>query len=125
MAQKILVVDDEKDLRDALRTGLEASGFEVIEAENGELGFIAAENEKPDLILLDVMMPTLNGHHVLQRLRQTAWGKNLPVLLLTNADDPKNVAEGISLKSDDYVIKSQTSLKEIVVTIKQQLAGYK
>lgn len=121
---KILVVDDEKDLRDALRTTLESAGYSVSEAADGEEGFKLAELEKPDLILLDIMMPKMNGHQVLNQLRQTPWGLHIHVLILTNADDPLNIAQGVGLHSDDYIIKSQTSLKDILTKVKQHLAGY-
>jgi DNA-binding response OmpR family regulator len=122
--KKILVVDDEQDLRDALRTSLEGAGFEVIEAVDGEEGLKKAEEAHPDLILLDITMPKMNGHQVLNRLRQTPWGLHIHVLILTNADDPLNIAKGVGLHSDDYIIKAQTSLEEIIVKVKQHLAGY-
>lgn len=121
---KILVVDDEKDLRDALRTMLESAGYSVVEASDGEEGLKVAEEEKPDLILLDIMMPKMNGHQVLNRLRQTRWGLHIHVLILTNADDPLNISQGVGLQSDDYIIKSQISLKDILGKVKQHLAGY-
>ncbi len=123
--KKVLVVDDEKDLRDALHTMLEASGFVVFEAGDGEAGLTIAEAERPDIILLDIMMPIMDGHQVLNRLRQTPWGLRIPVLLLTNADDPHNIARGVELRSDDYLIKSQTSLATIIKKVKQHLYGYK
>jgi len=122
--KKILVVDDEKDVRDALRTVLEASHFKVIEASNGDEGLMLTETERPDLILLDIIMPHMNGHHVLRELRAHPWGMHMHVLLLTNADDPANISQGVGLRSDEYIIKAQTSLEEIVKKVKQHLAGY-
>jgi DNA-binding response OmpR family regulator len=124
MQAKILVIDDEQDLRDALRISLEAAGYAVIDATNGAEGLEKALRNKPSLILLDIMMPHMNGHQVLRELRKDDWGKNVPVLLLTNADDASNITHGVSFRSDDYIIKSQTSLKEIVTRVKQYLAGY-
>jgi CheY-like chemotaxis protein len=124
MAHTILVVDDEKDLRDALRIKLESTGFTVIEAVDGEDGLAKAELHKPDLILLDITMPKMNGHQVLNQIRQTPWGLRIHVLILTNADDPHNIAQGVVLHTDDYIIKSQTSLEDIVKKVKQHLAGY-
>jgi two-component system alkaline phosphatase synthesis response regulator PhoP len=124
MAHKILVIDDEKDLRDALRIKLETSGYTVIDAINGEDGLVKAESERPDLILLDIMMPKMDGHRVLNRIRQLPWGLHVHVLLLTNADDPLNITKGVELHSNDYIIKSQTSLEDIVKKVKQHLAGY-
>ncbi len=123
-AKKILIVDDEQDLRDALRTKLESAGYEVIEAIDGEDGYAKAELHKPHLILLDITMPKMNGHQVLNLLRQTPWGLHIHVLILTNADDPHNITQGVVLHSDDYIIKSQTSLEDILKRVKQHLAGY-
>lgn len=121
---KILVIDDELDLREALRTSLEAAGCAVVCAVDGKEGLELALLHKPDLILLDITMPKMNGHQVLSQLRSDAWGKDVPVLLLTNADDPENIFTGVGLKGTDYIIKSQTSLENITKKVKQYLAGY-
>jgi DNA-binding response OmpR family regulator len=121
---KILVVDDEKDLREALHTALKSAGFNVVVAENGKDGLEVAEQYSPDLILLDIDMPVMNGHQMLAQVRRASWGKKIPVLLLTNADDMTNISKGIELNSNDYIIKSQTSLQEIVTVVKQHLVGY-
>lgn len=122
--KKILVVDDDTDLRETLKISMENSGFDVLEAIDGESGLALALNSKPDLILLDITMPKMNGLQMLHALRKDAWGKDVPVLLLTNADDPTHIVRGVELKSNDYLIKSQTSLETIVKTIRQQLTGY-
>jgi DNA-binding response OmpR family regulator len=121
---KILVVDDEEDLREALRTSLTAAGCEVVVAKDGAEGLSQALSYKPDLILLDINMPNMNGHQVLRELRRDAWGKKVSVILLTNADDATNIAQGVGLEGDDYIIKSQTSLESITKKVKQYLAGY-
>jgi DNA-binding response OmpR family regulator len=122
--QTILIVDDEKDLRDALGTALRQAGFTVLEALDGPQGLQLAELEKPDLILLDIMMPNMSGHQVLRELRMKPWGMRMKVILLTNSDDPANISQGAELKSNDYIIKSQTSLEDIIKKVKQHLAGY-
>ncbi len=122
--RKILIVDDETDLRETLKISMENSGFAVLEASDGESGLAMALTNKPDLILLDITMPHMNGLQMLHALRKDTWGKDVPVLLLTNADDPTHIVKGIELKSSDYLIKSQTSLETIVKTIRQHLVGY-
>lgn len=122
--QKILVVDDEMELRDALKAALDEAGYDVIVAEDGNAGIHKALIFKPDLILLDILMPNKNGHETLHELRRDPWGKTVPVLLLTNLDDATNITTSIGLKGDDYIIKSQTDLKNIVKKVKQYLAGY-
>ncbi len=121
---KILIVDDEKDLREALRESLTSAGFEVYTAVDGKDGLEQAFALKPDLILLDISMPLVNGHQVVNELRRDTWGKNVHVLMLTNADDPANIVQGMKLKSDDYIIKSQISLGDITKKVKQYLVGY-
>jgi len=122
--KKILIVDDEADLREALRDALTAGGFTTRDAPNGEEALEIAFLEKPDLILLDIMMPGMNGHQVLHELRKDSWGKTVPVLFLTNADDPANMVQGFGLKGNDYLIKSNISLEEITKRVKQYIAGY-
>lgn len=122
--KKILIVDDEQDLREALHTVLHAAGFAVIEAGDGETGLALAFAEKPDLILLDIGMPKMNGHQVLAKLRKDPWGDKVPVLLLTNYDDVRNITEGIERKGDAYIMKANESLESIVKRVKQYLAGY-
>lgn len=122
--QKILIIDDNQSLRDALRDGLTSVGFEVIEATDGDEGLAAAYTNKPDLILLDIMMPKMNGYQVLKLLRADAWGKDVKVLLLTSLDDISNIAQGVELKSNEYIIKSNESLQSILKKVKQHLVGY-
>lgn len=122
--QKILVIDDEADLRAALRAALTAAGFAVTEAVNGEDGLLKARTENPDLILLDLTMPHMNGHQVLRELRNDPLPNDPHILLFTNSEDATNITRGVKLEGDDYIMKSQTSLDDIVRLIKQHLAGY-
>lgn len=122
--KKILLVDDDNDLRTVLSDALETVHFTVLQAKDGEVGLALALAEKPDLILLDIMMPKLNGHQTLKALRKDTWGKTAKVILLTSLDDAANVSEAVELKSNDYIMKSNTSLEDIIKKIKQHLAGY-
>jgi two-component system alkaline phosphatase synthesis response regulator PhoP len=121
---KILVVDDERDLREALKTSLEEAGYEVLTANDGGEGLRAALANKPDLIVLDIQMPHMNGHQMLHELRKDVWGMKVPVLMLTNADDATNITQGVEQRSNDYIIKTQISLAEVAKKVKQYLAGY-
>ncbi len=124
MAKKILVVDDDTDLREALDSALTDAGFETLTANDGAEGLRIALENKPDLILLDIMMPTKTGHEMLGALRRDPWGKTAPVIFLTNFDDATNIAQGFEQKGNEYIIKSSTSLDSIVKKVKQYLAGY-
>jgi two-component system, OmpR family, response regulator len=99
---RLLIVEDEPDLRSALAKGLREEGYAVDVAEDGEEGLFKAEAWEYDLILLDVMLPRLDGWQVLERLRRS---KKTPVLMLTARDAVKDRVRGLDLGSDDYVLK--------------------
>lgn len=100
--KRILVVDDEKDLVTELTIRLEASGWEVLVAFDGQEGLEKAKKEKPDLLLLDVVMPKLNGYEVCLELKKDPQTKLIPILLLTAKDDEDwNKKSG----ADDHVLK--------------------
>ena len=122
--EKILIVDDEVDLREALSSALTAAGFVTLTAVDGEEGLTKALAHKPNLILLDIDMPKMNGHKVLSELRRDVWGKTVPVILLTNSDDPANMVQGFGLKSSDYLIKSNISLEDLTKKVRLSLAGF-
>ncbi len=122
--QKVLVVDDENDLREALASAISSAGYQCFEAHDGEEGLSVALREKPDLILLDIMMPKVDGHEMLKRLRQDDWGKRVKVIQLTAREDAGSITKSIVEGSDDYIMKSGHSLEEIVKKVKQHLVGY-
>lgn len=119
---KILIVEDDKDLAEALEAKLKKADFEVSIAYNGEDGGKKAFAEKPDGILLDLLLPgKKDGIELLKELRDDDWGKIVPVLILTNMDDMKHLSKAIEHESSDYIIKSDTTLDEIVARLKERL----
>jgi DNA-binding response OmpR family regulator len=123
---KILLVDDDALLVRMYQTKLKADGFEVETAADGSEGFNKAKLFKPDLILLDVMMPKLNGFEMLGILKQNLETKRIPVILLTNVGGSEaEIEKGLSLGAVAYIIKADYVPKEIVQKIKEILAGYK
>lgn len=112
MATKVLVVDDDPDIREVLEDLLEGEGFEVITAENGEKGLEAIKAENPDLMILDLLMPVMDGFAVCKYLkdpRMSKW-KDMPVLILTSVREEVSqrryeLETGLSLDVDDYVEK--------------------
>src|SRR5579872_4981132 len=84
MPTKIAIIEDDQAISQMYRFKFEAEGFQVETAENGKLGLELAENLKPDIILLDLMMPEMNGDEMLEKLRDTTWGKTIKVVILTN-----------------------------------------
>jgi len=112
---KILIVDDEPNIRDLLTTSLRFAGFAVRAVPNGAAAISAVIEEEPDLIILDVMLPDINGFGVTKRLR--ASGYTSPILFLTAKDDTEDKITGLTVGGDDYVTKP-FSLDEIVARIK-------
>jgi two-component system, OmpR family, response regulator len=115
---KLLVVDDEPNIRELLSTSLRFAGFEVVAAANGREALAAADQHAPDLAVLDVMLPDMDGFTVTRRLR--AAGKHFPVLFLTAKDDTEDKVTGLTVGGDDYVTKP-FSLDEVVARIRAVL----
>ena len=112
---RILIVDDEPNIRDLLTTSLRFAGFAVRAVGNGAQAISAVLEEEPDLIILDVMLPDMNGFGVTKRLR--ASGYTAPILFLTAKDDTEDKITGLTVGGDDYVTKP-FSLDEIVARLK-------
>lgn len=123
MAKKtILVVEDEEALRKAMVFKLSAEGFQVVEAGNGEEGLAKAEQERPDIILLDILMPKMHGMEMLSRLRFSGeWGKNVPVIVLSNLNDAAKVAEATEGGVYDYLIKSDWKIEDLVKKVTDKI----
>lgn len=115
---RLLVVDDEPNIRELLSTSLRFAGFDVVAAGNGREALTAAEEHNPDLAVLDVMLPDMDGFTVTRRLR--AAGRHFPVLFLTARDDTKDKVTGLTVGGDDYVTKP-FSLDEVVARIRAVL----
>lgn len=120
--KRILVVEDSAPIRTALGQKLESGGFEVLVAENGEEGLKTALSEKPDLILLDLMMPKMDGLSVLDELRKDEWGKKANVLVLTNLDKAEHVEESRKRGVTDFLVKTDWSLEDVLKRVKSELS---
>lgn len=113
--KKILVVEDEQALRQTLSDELTDSGFVVITAANGQEGLASAQREKPDLIILDLLMPQMSGQEMMKALNNEAWSHQTPVLVLTNVGiEDKQVQEVIANRPVWYLEKSDVKLAEVV-----------
>ncbi|MFA6552968.1 MAG: response regulator [Patescibacteria group bacterium] len=119
--QKILVIEDENSLRRALVEKLNHSGYTPIEAKDGQAGLALALKEYPDLILLDIVMPVMDGLTMLDKLRKNSWGRDVPVILLTNLNESKDIAEAIKNGAYDYLVKSDWKLEDVITVIRQHL----
>jgi len=103
--KKILVIDDEPEMVEMLKMRLEASGYIVISASNGRQGLEIAQKEKPDLILLDIMMPEIDGFGVLSRLKNNAETGLIPVIMLTAKAETSSIIQAQKLFANDYIVK--------------------
>ncbi|MCC5941267.1 MAG: response regulator transcription factor [Balneolaceae bacterium] len=111
--QTILVVDDEQDLLDLIEYNLRKEGFDVLRAENGLDGIAMAREYKPNLVLLDIMMPQMDGIEVCDRMRDDSELKNIPIIFLTARSDEKTEVEGLNKGADDFITKPISTTKLI------------
>ena len=118
--KKIIVVEDDKDLISLIKFNLKSEGFNVLLSPNGEDGLFTAKEEKPDLILLDWMLPILSGIEVLQRLKNNKDTKSIPVIFITAKGEENDKIRGLNSGADDYIVKP-FSTKELIARIKANL----
>ncbi|MFA7658984.1 MAG: response regulator transcription factor [Candidatus Gastranaerophilaceae bacterium] len=102
---KILVIDDEKSINELIKINLELAGYNVIQALDGTKGFALAKQELPNAVILDVMMPEVDGYTVAQRIRQNPSTKNVPILMLTALSQLSDKVKGFDIGVDDYLVK--------------------
>ena len=117
MAKKVLIVDDEKNIVDIIAFNLKREGYEVIKAFNGEEGVEKTFSEEPDLILLDIMMPKLDGYEACKKIREK---KNTPIIMLTARAEEVDKVLGLELGADDYVTKP-FGVRELMARVKANL----
>ncbi len=117
----ILIVEDEKLLAEAIKRKLEKNGFTVIIATEGGEGMQKALGEHPDLILLDIVLPLMDGLTLLERLREDNWGKNVPVIILSNLSDASTIKESKERGVYDYLVKTDWKLDQVVDKVKKTL----
>ena len=120
-SRKILIVEDDSALLKALSTKFVKEGYQILEARDGEEGLNFALHEQPDLILLDLLMPKVDGLTMLKTLRENPWGKLVPVIVLTNSVEAAKLKESMELKANNYFIKTKISLDEVVAKVKQKI----
>ena len=119
--KRILVVEDEISMLNVIKDKLVTEGFTVSVAHDGVDGLKTALKEHPDLILLDVLMPRMDGITVLKKLREDAWGASARVIVLSNLSSDQAVADSIKNGVYDYLIKTDWHLNDLVKVIKQKL----
>lgn len=121
MAKKILVIEDDKFLRELIARKLLDDGFVIIEATDGEEGIKKVKEEKPDLILLDLILPSIDGFEVLSQIKKDENLKSIPVIILSNLGQREEVEKGLKMGAVDYLIKAHFTLGEIIEKMKNIL----
>lgn len=115
--KKVLVIDDDANLRNVMVDALTANGFEPQSATNGEEGLQKALELHPDVIMLDIMMPKMDGWQVVEKLRVDEWGKKAKIIMLTSQGQMDNIAHAVGKNVFTYIIKSELNIDNIAETI--------
>lgn len=119
--KKILIVEDEIAVLKLLADYLTKEGFLVIEAKDGKEGLEKALQEVPDLILLDILMPVMDGMEMLEKLRNHSVGRNIPVVILSNLGETSKILESQELGVVNYLIKTNFKLEDVIKMVKERL----
>ncbi|HWB38882.1 MAG TPA: response regulator [Candidatus Saccharimonadales bacterium] len=122
-ATKIAIVEDDQAISQMYRFKFEGEGFDVQTAENGKVGLELAESMKPDIILLDLMMPEMTGDQMLEKLRATAWGKDIKVIILTNMGEQEIPPKVKELGVQGVILKADMTPRQVAEMVKKQLAA--
>lgn len=121
MPKTILFIEDEAALQKTLGESLKHEGYEIISALDGESGFNLAKLQKPDLILLDLILPKVHGFEVLRKLKDTSETKEIPVIILTNLESMNDINKALELGATTYLVKASYSLEEVLEKVKKVL----
>ena len=119
--KKIAIIEDDQAISQMYRMKFENEGYEVETAENGEVGLELIKKMKPDIILLDVMMPIMNGDEMLEKLRNEPWGKDTKVIILTNIGEQELPKSLSSLDVLDIIMKAELTPRQVAETVKKEL----
>lgn len=120
--KKILFIEDEESLQKTVTDTLAKEDFEIVSALDGENGFRLAKEEHPDLILLDLRLPEMGGIEVLEKLKKDEDTKDIPVIILTNVEEMREIQRAIDLGATTYLVKINYKLEEVVEKVKKALA---
>ena len=118
---KIVIVEDDKFLRELITQKVQKEGYQVVEATNGEEGVAKTKAEKPDLVLLDLILPGIDGFEVLRQIKEDSEISGIPVVILSNLGQKDDVERGIQLGAADYLVKAHFTPGEILAKIKAVL----
>ena len=114
MAKKILIIEDEEILLDLLKRKLSEKGYEVFAVKDGQVGFEAIKEIFPDLILLDLIMPKINGFELMEKIQEDDSIKNIPIIIISNSGEPSELEKAKRLGVEDWLVKTEFDLKEAI-----------
>ena len=120
---KIAIVEDEEAIAEMYKIKMLQAGYEVGVASNGHEGLALCEQMKPDLVLLDLMMPEMNGDEMLEKMRSTDWGKDIRVIILTNVSEQEAPGKLKDFNVSAFVVKAEMTPKQVSELAKKQLLG--
>jgi two-component system sensor histidine kinase/response regulator len=120
---KIAIIEDDQAISQMYRIKFEAEGYDVETADNGKLGLELAEDMKPDVILLDLMMPEMTGDQMLQELRKTDWGKDIKVIILTNMGEQEAPPILKELGVKRFIVKAEMTPRQVAEMVKAELGS--
>lgn len=123
MAVKVAIIEDDQAISQMYRFKFEAEGYEVETAENGRLGLELAEKMHPDIILLDLMMPEMNGEDMLEAMRATDWGKDIKVVILTNKGEQEIPDKVRDLNVSAVILKADMTPRQVAELVKSKLTA--
>ena len=121
MAKKILIIEDEEIMYTALERKLKSTGYEVSVAEDGVEGLEKMRKEKPDLILLDIIMPRKGGFEVMEEMQKEEDLKNIPIIVISNSGQPVELDKAKELGAQDWLIKTEFDPQEVIEKVRKQI----
>jgi len=121
MPKIILLVEDEPTLQKTLSLALTQEGYEVKSALDGEIGLRLAREVKPDIVLLDLILPKMDGFEVLDELKKDETTKNIPIIVLTNLESTQDIEKALALGATNYLVKANYDLKDVIEKVKDNI----
>ena len=122
MTHKLAIIEDDPAISQMYRMKLETEGYKVETAENGKIGLDMIEKMKPDMVLLDLMMPEMNGDEMLEIMRATEWGKDIPVIVLTNMGEQEIPEKIEKLGINAFILKAEMTPKQVEELVKKEIS---
>jgi len=117
----VLIVEDDKTLRELYTEALTQAGIDVLSTGVGAEGVRLAREHHPDAIMMDIVLPGMTGHEVVKKIREDDWGKHATIIYLTNLADPANVVHAVEKEASEYIVKANTTPKEVVAKVRMAM----